>query len=85
MSDPRERGFNYGRGWGAAPKPPVFLHATVLARRLGQEAVEKSAQAWALEMALKNVRIATTGAEKAAAVAALARELLRLEALIECR
>ena len=83
MSDPRERGFNYGRGWGTAPKPPVFLNATQLARKLGREVAEKSAQAWALEMALKNVRIATTGAEKAAAVAALEREMRKLGALAE--
>jgi hypothetical protein len=79
MSDPRERGFNYGRGWGSAPKPPVFLHATKVAHKLGKQATEMSARAWALEMALRNVRLATTGVEKAIAVAELERELARQE------
>jgi len=78
MSDPRELGFNYGRGWGAAPKPPIFIYATKITRKLGQLATDFSACAWTLEMALKNVRIATTGVEKAAAIAALERELCRL-------
>ena len=83
MSDPRALGFNYGKGWGSDPKPPIFLEATRLARILGQEAVQMSARAWALEMALRNVRIATTGAEKASAVAALEREMRQLGLLAE--
>jgi hypothetical protein len=75
MCDPRDLGFNYSTGWGSAPKPPVYLYAMKLARQLGQEVVEKSAQAWALEMALRNVRLATTGAEKAVAVAALVSQM----------
>jgi len=78
MSDPRDLGFNYSTGWGSAPKPPVYLHATLIARRLGQEVVERSAQAWALEMALRNVRLASSGVEKAMAVAALAAQLEKL-------
>jgi hypothetical protein len=78
MSDPRDLGFNYGTGWGSAPKPPIYLLAIKLARRLGQDAVEKSAQAWALEMALRNVRLATTGVEKAVAVVELARQMEKL-------
>ncbi|HWA92089.1 MAG TPA: hypothetical protein VG889_18765 [Rhizomicrobium sp.] len=79
MSDPRERGFNYGKGWGSAPKPPIFLHATKLAHQLGQQAMALSARAWALEMALRNVRLATTGVEKVIAVRELERETERLE------
>jgi len=77
MCEPREQGFNYGRGWGSTPKPPVYDRATKVARRLGQEATEKSAQAWRLEMALWKVRIASTEIEKAGAVANLAVELER--------
>lgn len=72
MSDPREQGFNYASGWGSAPKPPLYHHASKLARQLGQEAIQKSAQAWQLDLALWKVRIATTGADKAQAMAALA-------------
>ena len=83
MSDPRDLGFNYGKGWGNQPKPPVYLQAMKLARNLSEEAVEKSAQAWKLEMALRNVRLATTGVEKAVAVAELAAELDKLELATE--
>jgi hypothetical protein len=78
MNDPRDLGFNYGIGWGSARKPPSYLYAAKLARKLGQEAMQKSAQAWALEMALRNVRLATTGVEKAVACAALTAELEKL-------
>jgi hypothetical protein len=73
MSDPREFGFNYGRGWGNAFKPPIYLRAAKLARELGEEAARNSAQAWVIEMALRKVRLASTGAEKAIAVAELTR------------
>lgn len=75
MSDPRNSGFNYGKGWGALPKPPIYHHAAKLAREIGRDAALKSSQAWALELALWRVRIATTGVEKAVAVAALASEV----------
>ena len=58
MSDPRKSGFNYGEGWGATSKPPVYLHAAKLARQLAHESSLISARAWALEMALWRVRIA---------------------------
>lgn len=83
MSDPRELGFNYGRGWGAAPKPPVYLQAAKLARQLGQQVSQMSAQAWALEMALRSVQLATTGVEKAVAIAELERKLQGLKTLVE--
>ena len=78
MSDPRDLGFNYGKGWGSVPKPPVYLQAAKLARQLGREAAQMSAQAWALEMALRSVRLATTGVEKAVAIAELATEVERV-------
>jgi hypothetical protein len=71
MSDPRMRGFNYSTGWGSSPKPPPYLHAIQVSRRLNERAAEVAREAWELEMAIREVRIATTGAEKAAAVAAL--------------
>jgi len=83
MSDPRELGFNYGRGWGVAPKPPVYLVAAKLARQLGRQLSQMSAQAWALEMALRSVRLATTGVEKAVAIAALERKLQNISTLVE--
>jgi hypothetical protein len=78
MNDPRESGFNYGKGWGATPKLPVYLHAAKLARQLAHEGTLISTRAWALEMALWRVRIATTGVEKAQAVADLSAEMQKL-------
>ena len=75
MSDPRHHGFNYASGWGPASKPPIYHQASKVARLLSQEAARASAQAWKLELALWRVRIASTGVEKAAAVAELATEL----------
>lgn len=69
--DPRMRGFNYSTGWGAEPKPATYLEGIRLCRRLSEEALGKAQEVWALEMALRNVRLATTGVEKGIAVAAL--------------
>lgn len=80
MSDPRAMGFNYSRGWGAVAKPPLYHHAAQVARKLAREAAQKSSQAWALETALWNVRIATTGVEKAKALAGLSVALRAIEA-----
>jgi hypothetical protein len=75
MSDPRDLGFNYGPGWGSQPKPPVYLRAAKLSRVLARRLAEQSAKAWRLEMALRNVRLATTGVEKAIAITELSSEL----------
>jgi hypothetical protein len=80
MSDPREAGFNYAKGWGSAPKPPIYLAAAKLTRQLNQESALISARAWALELALWRVRMATTGVEKAVAVAELAAEVKKFAA-----
>lgn len=83
MSDPREAGFNYGKGWGSAPKPPIYLEAAKLARQLNKESALISARAWALELALWRVRIATTGVEKAMAVAELFAEVQKFASVAE--
>lgn len=83
MSDPREAGFNYAKGWGNAPKPPIYLEAAKLARQLNQKSALISARAWALELALWRVRIATTGVEKAIAVAGLSVEIQKLDSSAE--
>lgn len=69
------RDFNYGRP--LQETPPIYLAGMKLARRLSQEALRASQQAWALEMALWKVRIATTGEEKAIAVQALIKEMAK--------
>jgi hypothetical protein len=81
MSDPRAFGFNYGSGWGKGSKPPIYLHASKLAHELGKDAARKSAQAWTLEMALRKVRLASTGVEKALAVAELTKVIDALAVL----
>ena len=75
-NDPRMQSFNYGGGWGTDPKPPIYAVAAQLARTLGKRAVDLSQEAWELEMAVRHVRIACLGVEKAQAVA-------RLEQLME--
>ncbi len=80
--DPRSRGFNYGAGWGTAPKPPVFHAASKLARDLAACARVMSDQAWALEMLLRDVRLAHTAPEKAAAVNRLAIKYAEYEAYL---
>ena len=73
--NPRANGFNYGTGWGPEPKPPVYLQAMVTVRRLNKMATDASRTAWALEMKLRNVRLAETAIEKMKAVAALDEEM----------
>jgi hypothetical protein len=75
MNDPRDKGFNYGSGWGSGPKPPAYATAVILARKLGQRAIEMSRQAWAFEMRLRSIRLASTSVEKIAAVQTLEVEL----------
>lgn len=70
--NPRALGFNYGVGWGSEPKPAVYEQGAALANRLADQANEASRGAWAVEHALRAVRIADTAKEKADAVAALA-------------
>jgi hypothetical protein len=70
--NPRALGFNYGIGWGSEPKPAVYEQGCLLAKRLADQANEASRGAWAVEHALRAVRIADTEKEKADAVAALA-------------
>jgi hypothetical protein len=75
--DPRTLGFNYGPGWGSEPKPPIYNTAMKVAFVLGREATKLSAQAWALEMAIRDVRLASRGCEKAQAVAKLETALAK--------
>ena len=77
MSDPRANGYNYGRCL-QGPKPPAFHTAMKLAHMLSVEAVQKAADAWVLEMAIRNVRLACTGVEKVIALNELEREMARL-------
>lgn len=69
--DPRKYGFNYGAGWGAAPKPAIYYEADKLAERLRAIASEASSKAWAVDHALWSVRIAETEEEKRIAIVAL--------------
>ncbi len=47
--DPRALGFNYGAGWGKDQKPAVYYQGTLLANRLGRQAMDASAAAWAVD------------------------------------
>ena len=75
--DPHTLGFNYSSGWGHEPKPPVFHTAMKLCQFFTTQAREASDRAWSLEMALRDVRLATLGCEKASAVARLELELAK--------
>jgi hypothetical protein len=67
----RTRGFNYGEGWGSAPKPAIYDQAVDLARRLGLQAMEASRAAWRVEHAARAVRLAETDLEKSRAISSL--------------
>ena len=73
--NPRANGFNYGTGWGRSPKPDIYAEAQQLALDLGEIAIQASKTAWALEMAIRNVRLAETDAEKRSEVLALKMEM----------
>ena len=73
--NPRLKGFNYGIGWGPTPKPPIYDEARALALVLGELATKASSTAWALQMAIRCVRLAETDTEKARAVADLEKEM----------
>jgi hypothetical protein len=77
--DPRDRGFNYGRGWGSDPKPPLYHTATIKCRQLSEQANRLSQEAWDLEHALWVVRIASTGEEKAIAMNHLAEKMAKYQ------
>jgi hypothetical protein len=79
IDNPRANGFNYGIGWGPSPKPPIYHKAQELAlvfNRIANAAVRK---AWALEMAIRTVRLAETETEKRCAIAALIELMLQYE------
>ena len=80
--NPRAAGFNYGIGWGRAPKPPIYEQGTLLAQRLGSQAMEASRAAWAVEHALRAVRIAETDKEKTDALAALTEQVRKYDPAI---
>lgn len=69
-NDPRSRGFNYGSPIGG-PNPPFYDIAVKVAFVLGRQASALGQKAWDLEMAIKEVRISCSEAEKAKALRAL--------------
>jgi hypothetical protein len=75
--NPRANGFNYGVGWGPTAKPPIYAEAQQLALHLNRIANEASRKAWALEMAIRSVRLAETDTEKKQSVTALSIELAK--------
>ena len=77
--NPRAKGFNYGVGWGPEPKPPIYHEAQRLALVLNKIANVATRKAWALEMAIRTVRLAETETEKRCAVSALTELMLQYE------
>jgi hypothetical protein len=71
------QGFNYGPAL-SGPQPPIYQTAMKLAHALAEKALATASDAWALEMAIRNVRLACTGVEKAMAVTQLAKEMSRV-------
>ena len=76
---PRAHGFNYGVGWGPTPKPPIYSEAQSLALIFNRAANIASRKAWALEMAIRAVRLAETPREKECAVSALTELMLQYQ------
>ena len=81
---PRANDFNYGVGWGPTPKPPIYREAQELARIFGRAANIASRKAWALEMAIRTVRLAETPKEKECAVSALTELMLEKDRPMLC-
>lgn len=77
--DPKANGFNYGIGWGTTPKPAVYYLAEMVARELRQESQRVSAEAWALDHAIRAVRLAESEIEKQMALDRLRNELVKHE------
>ena len=75
--DQRANGFNYGVGWGPTAKPPIYEEAQDLALHLNRLANEASRKAWALEMAIRDVRLAETDTDKKRSVTSLAIEMAK--------
>lgn len=75
--NPRANGFNYGVGWGSSAKPPIYYQAQKIAELLNAEANSATHTAWALEMAIRTVRLAETDIEKKQSVAALSVEVAK--------
>jgi branched-subunit amino acid aminotransferase/4-amino-4-deoxychorismate lyase len=75
--NPRANGYNYGVGWGSTAKPPIYAEAQALALHLNRLANEATRLAWALEMAIRDVRLAETDTEKKQSVTNLAIELAK--------
>ena len=73
----RANGFNYGVGWGPTAKPPIYEEAEELALHLNRLANEASRKAWALEMAIRDVRLAETDTDKKRSVTSLAIEMAK--------
>lgn len=73
--DPRLSGFNYAQGWGNSPKPPLYHQAMSICRALNERIVQLSAQAWQLEMKIRDVRLASSAPEKCRELQALAEEI----------
>lgn len=67
VGDPRRNGFNYA-GWGADPKPPIYQAAQKIALVLSQRATAAQQESWALEMKIRDIRLATSSVEKNQAV-----------------
>jgi len=80
-ADPRTRGFNYGSPH-KSPMPPNYQTAQQIARNLSRQSREIGDEAWTLEMAIRDVRIAVTGGEKALAIQRLEQRLLKYHNLM---
>jgi hypothetical protein len=81
--NPRANGFNYGVGWGQTAKPPIYSEAQQLALVFNGAANIASRKAWALEMAVRTVRLAETPREKECAVSALTELMLQYQPLMQ--
>lgn len=78
--DPRKDGFNYGIGWGSKePFPEVFRLGAELSLKLNEASEAASRKAWGLDHALRDVRHASTKAEKVNAILALQRVLEEID------
>jgi len=70
ISEQRQNGFNYGSGW-KGPLPEIYFDAVTIVEALRLNAHEASSRHWAMETAIRNMRLAESDNERSRAVSGL--------------
>lgn len=71
QANPRAAGFNYGAGWSGAVNTQIYKDCEPVAQRLRDAAHDLEQRAWAIDMLLRNARLAETDLERTQALCKL--------------